>query len=682
MASYTNFRTGDVNVNSSNPISPWYDGGTQSALNAIPGPGDTITLANGYSLTVPSGYMWDIGLDSGADVDATTPAIQSNGAAGTGVLVVYGTLRYRGPVRQGEAVWTAHAGAALEHGGTSVSYSWRIGRQNGTTAKLVLLGTGIGANRVTIRKATGALNAGTFGSSNDRLAGGFTGGGQIECWWGSIRDVGSASLDAFRVTTGTGARVWRMENTLIDNCGIARFDEGFSATSSIILQNTTTRGTLDTAFQFRLHGMATPSGSPTRLIDGCYIEGGFRAAASSGHTGLTITDNVFATTDARLATDFVSGGAGSVVAWSGNWLHCTGNGQYTALPGSGLVDKTICIRTGAPNVGPYGCAISTTRPEDVTVRDLILYADLDAGTGDMFKFATHNPTSTKIVTVERMICLPGPGGRHSGTALQMAQGVGSPLTMSNIRLRARHNTFFVSAGAAGSITGGGIEGPITFPVSGQLEIEDSIGIKPANCPDAHGHLVVPGYGGTPVNTGAWDCHHNATWNLSQAYFGDPTEYVQRGVNDITADPQFVDGTRNPLKWAQTIDPTITTLEQVRQRWATRNDDTPLGVAWSITACIEWIREGMAPTNQALAGAASDGTDIGAVPVLDLSGGLLPAGTWRRLNPGTPAGRISREESGALQRVSTGVPGSPTTVGTPAAPVRQTPGRPGSPLSSR
>lgn len=620
MAAYVTYRTGNVNVNSSNPISPWYDGGAQTALAAIPGAGDTVTLGNGYQLTNPAGYFWDIGLDSGAD-NVATPAIQSNGTAGTGTLLNLGTLRYRGPIRIGEATWESTG--MLEHGGTAVSYSIQIGRQSNTTAKLKLTGSGKGASRSILRKATGAVNAGTIGS------GLLSGGGQVEAVWAKISDIGSASVDAFRITTGSNARTWSMTDTLIDNCGIIYFDDSFSASSHFLLRRTTTRGCLHASFQFRFIGIQTPT-TGTRVVDACYIEGGFRAASSAGHTGLRITNTVFATLDSRLPTDFVGGAAGSVLEWHGNWLHATGNGQYTALPGAGTVEYTICIRDGATSIGPYGCAVSTARPEQLDINDLILYTNLDAGTGDMFKFATHNPTATKTVNVRRLICLPGPGGRHSGTALQMATG--APLTMSNLLLRADHCTVFVSAGEDGSVTGGGVEGAITFPVSGQIQIKNCIGVKPANCPDAFGHLVVPGFAGTPVNTNAWDCHHNAVWNLSTPYHGDPSQYLGgAGANDVVANPQFVDATRNPLTWAQTIDPTITTLAQVRQRWSTRNDDAELSSAWSITDCVNWIREGMAPTNAALKGTAADGLDLGAVPVLrsapNVVGGMQAGGNF-------------------------------------------------------
>lgn len=74
MATWAVQRAGNFATASSNPASPWHDGGSQTALASIPAVGDTITNAGAFSLT------FNIDLPSVASVlDSDTVY----GAAGT-----------------------------------------------------------------------------------------------------------------------------------------------------------------------------------------------------------------------------------------------------------------------------------------------------------------------------------------------------------------------------------------------------------------------------------------------------------------------------------------------------------------------------------------------------------------------------------------------------------------------
>lgn len=50
MAAWTTQRAGNFSVPSDNVASPWHDAGAQTALAAIPDPGDTIDNTGGYAL--------------------------------------------------------------------------------------------------------------------------------------------------------------------------------------------------------------------------------------------------------------------------------------------------------------------------------------------------------------------------------------------------------------------------------------------------------------------------------------------------------------------------------------------------------------------------------------------------------------------------------------------------------
>ncbi len=74
MAVWAVQRVGNWATVSSNPASPWHDGGAQTALASIPAVGDTITNAGAFNLTFD------------ADIPAVTSVLDSDtvyGAAGT-----------------------------------------------------------------------------------------------------------------------------------------------------------------------------------------------------------------------------------------------------------------------------------------------------------------------------------------------------------------------------------------------------------------------------------------------------------------------------------------------------------------------------------------------------------------------------------------------------------------------
>lgn len=101
-------------------------------------------------------------------------------------------------------------------------------------------------------------------------------------------------------------------------------------------------------------------------------------------------------------------------------------------------------------------------------------------------------------------------------------------------------------------------------------------------------------------------------------------YGAPGTNDIVADPQFVDDSRNIFSYSHSVLPSIplinsgstdaeedAVLAQVIALWQSQNDDVPLAVC-DFDDMLAHVREGYRPTNLALHNTAHDGTDIGAV----------------------------------------------------------------------
>lgn len=134
-------------------------------------------------------------------------------------------------------------------------------------------------------------------------------------------------------------------------------------------------------------------------------------------------------------------------------------------------------------------------------------------------------------------------------------------------------------------------------------------------------------GDGPLNYGlpsAFD--YNAGWNINPGnHLGNGYSInlsSEGGEHDVTLDPDdgpnFVDPTRNFVNWCKSLGLTTGTRPQIiaacRYQLLHANDFNGAGnPAFSPTALYNWVRAGFAPQNILLHNAASDGTDIGAVP---------------------------------------------------------------------
>ena len=104
-----------------------------------------------------------------------------------------------------------------------------------------------------------------------------------------------------------------------------------------------------------------------------------------------------------------------------------------------------------------------------------------------------------------------------------------------------------------------------------------------------------------------------TWRRQDTYWALPVNFRyinSTGCNGANPEPAHGAGWRNCWEWSS--------LYSLRQAVAagTTYDDQNIGASRDdvIITLLKWIRAGYSPTNSQLAGAAHDGTDIGAVPV--------------------------------------------------------------------
>lgn len=121
-----------------------------------------------------------------------------------------------------------------------------------------------------------------------------------------------------------------------------------------------------------------------------------------------------------------------------------------------------------------------------------------------------------------------------------------------------------------------------------------------------------------VTNGA--AHHNAKWGLAAGTAGGgytlhPTSPTTPwGQNDVTADPQLVDDTRNIFTWGKSLGLTgtrVQVIDKVLAELAKKNDDTGFDSRFTVANLIAYVRAGFKPQNSALM-ASSTGGWIGAV----------------------------------------------------------------------
>ncbi len=124
-----------------------------------------------------------------------------------------------------------------------------------------------------------------------------------------------------------------------------------------------------------------------------------------------------------------------------------------------------------------------------------------------------------------------------------------------------------------------------------------------------------------------NANYNACWNCQTMGYDDNGYGINlssaAGGNDVnlsgsttTSGPNFVDSTRNFIKWCQSLGTTgtlrTTVIANCRASMMSVNNFSGAQTAYTPAALVTYVTAGFAPQNVALHNAASDGTDIGAV----------------------------------------------------------------------
>lgn len=255
-----------------------------------------------------------------------------------------------------------------------------------------------------------------------------------------------------------------------------------------------------------------------------------------------------------------------------------------------------------------------------TVRDLVIGGwIIEPGntdnTGDVLLVPLAS--TPRVYGYEYCLLLTNKNGIHSG---QFVSLIGN----ANISIKIEHCTWFVDNTPnnieCGSISYGetyaGHAGIITL-------IKSNIAVG-----DSNGFLFSRRNLGT-VSDGCFAVNitNNGKFELTGTGYGDASNVTPTvpmfstgtpGLNDIVADPTFVDSTRRISTWAIErgyVSSGVDYQTAITAAYEALKTD----ISTRIEDLITWVRNGYAPTNPVFKNTAHDGTDIGAVPVI-LGGG--------------------------------------------------------------
>jgi hypothetical protein len=414
------------------PTTWGYSAGTCSSGVTCPADagGQNVTIGNGHTVTCESGQTCGVGTSPASD--GTPRALTcTSGSSGTGVLVVNGTLVYKGSVESCAADWTISAGATVRYddsgSGGAAYYGWHM-----HTGRLLLSGTsGSHAAWTTVSSAqSGLVGSDTYG----------TGEGQVLSSYADFSHIGNTKAFLMYYPGSTGS--WTMDHSTCVSC--ASSTVGSNATSVLHVKNSS-MGPL------YIMGSALPS-TGERMIANSTVGG--LSGESLGLGGLTLANVVLTTTPSSAPFASYNTG-GSIASWDSVLL---ANIDLSSVLPSGTMTNTYVL-TWSNSVSDrmhQSFAQSYSVP---TVLDTWVWESTSNDTGT----ALTQPEGNAAYPVEylRQLVLPSPNGGTGGILAVDTSGTTAVKTY-----QIQHNTQVLSVvdanGAGATVENNGAV-PTTWP---------------------------------------------------------------------------------------------------------------------------------------------------------------------------------------------------------------------------
>lgn len=663
---YTSAATGNWNVNA-----------TWSPSTGFPVSGDTVILANGFTVTCPVSVVCVPG--SSPTDDTGTPAIQCSTTAGTGVLVVNGTLQWQGPIRQCNANWTVNAGATLTYDATHAAtpatalYTWRVGLA-ASQANAVLLINGTSGSHVTVNSLSN-VQSGGYGMVTS-----FADAGRIEATYSDWTNQGAASAAGFMIQSRLSTSVGRVifDNSTATNCGYISI-ANLGAASYFRISYSDIEATVNTT-EAVVSDATIPKTTGTRIIQNSVIKGLTQLLSGSGvATGFVMQNTWFERknyTDVKYAFRINNGA--SVTTWDQVFVFLAADltSDSIIMP-AGTLTNTYAFRHGnytPGNARPHPL-YSFPSTIDTFVTGWIMEYDGNDDSGAFLLPADASLAGTKFYA-QYNVYLPNGAGLSVGGFLNNA----SSINQTNLKIGFNHNTVAGSNSVPGQVYGVGCESNpagATWPVDAVPLLSNNIIWRTVSGTADLARSIVSGHTCTISNGAVTVADYNDSWNITNSIYDVPlNQYlVTPGAHDLAVNPNYVDNTRNIYSFDTAaaglnhavatawVSGTSYTVGQIvsssdagfhggaTYNWRCTTANTAAagnkpgggtaaqtsaqtwepaslgyirasllagqtfngGLDSMVGVAVKFVKAGYAPTNAAISTAASDGTTMGAIP---------------------------------------------------------------------
>ncbi len=580
-AAFTSWRSGTWSVPSGTSTSPWYDGGTQTALNRSPGAGDTATINHDVQVTANT----TIGDGSNSTVLDVTAILTVTGAA----LTIRGnaTFGYETTLTVQNSGSTS-AGLVFD-GNTGVAPELSFADY----CQLSLTGTASARCSVnTLSTTSGNPGYVTSTGSNGSVA--------VSAAYCDFARLGTSTVPALSSNLLITTDGFILSHCTIDHCGQLPYASITGTTINFQLTATVWTNA-ESAYIFAVGANGTPT-TGTQLISGCVMMG--QGNLSPGN-GFTVMNNYM---DLPLQINR----ADVWVECDGNFIRSVAVSDATACGLDGNLTNNFVLLdppSGSPGTGflvnYYSCSMTG---------NVFQYTGTTPGSACMSSSDTS--LGSLLWTVANNIVLPSSGSPNgsAGACLWIVDDAlsGSTTTQSLVE----HNTICCGAGIGVRI---GLGAGATK--TGALTSLRSNLVWRAGSPLAGAYLLsnTDGSPNTDVVTAANTDYNgwvdlatcaNGTISNGTVYNTPMSGATAPGVHDLAnVSPAFVDATRNLQSWDASLGG-AGTFASARAR--IQADPT-----LTKTSLLPYIQTGFTPTTSTYIGTGhnaggADGKNIGAI----------------------------------------------------------------------
>jgi hypothetical protein len=572
----------------------------------------------------------------------------------TGPLVIRQTLTIRGDVIQGNVAVTIDG----TDGNGAAGWEWDASAAQSTANAAYIWFQGTASNQTTQQIATANTSKTVRGFIRSN-AGGANGRVRAGIGVGAVGDfidsqtwnvtgidflrVGTASLNAIRLTTNATGRTYRWLECRFDACGSIEPTSNIQSNSTFEFINNTTInevGVFTATICPLVIRANTAIGTGSRLIQGNV----FTAAPwFLSRTDFTIGESVKGDGKGNVFYGgvSVSGTTGNAAAIRGNlYRTIDANDEQTAV--STIVQRNYFLADFA-GANPHILGSDSIAATHTISENVFEYT----GTDDNGDSVLHLSLGQIYEITNNIVTKNGDGSGATGTLITSGAGVASQ------KIRARHNTAWVASQSMISYAEG------ASPLADQIdEAKSNLAVQiPGSTPGSNGSFVaidIFASGVTDVLTPADACNNclagtpgsGGTGVVGNIYKG--TFSTPPGANDVlladAAAVGFVNGDARIAEWDTSLGGTGTRAQKIANALAElmkRNDPAGYNAAYNVNALLDYVFAGHAPQNEALRDAGHDAVTIGAVEMA-AAGGAVPA-----LDQGMLTGGLSTLSGGLI-----------------------------------